>query len=332
MCIRDRTITYTPNNSQLLFFGLDNIEKLKSIQGISSIWVEEASETEQKDILELNRRLRGETTSYKQIILTFNPISHLHWLKAHFFDNPDTKASIYKTTYLDNAFIDEEYKKEIEDIKNYDEQQYRIYALGEWGVLNNNIIFHRFDRDKHISNKTAKDFGVLHCGIDFNIGYCACVALGEDENGIAHIVDEFGSYDTENLILDLKNRYTNKQVILYPDASGANRSTNSTQTDIDMLRQAGFRCVVPTSNGSVSGRYNTTNRKLMSDTLLVNTKSAKKVYEALQIHAYNDKGLPEKFDNHKGGAIDDITDAFSYVVSRLYPITPSKILQKISMY
>ena len=70
----DMTIEYVSNGSQLLFFGLDDIEKLKSIQGITGIWVEEASETEQGDILELNRRLRGITPSYKQIILTFNPI------------------------------------------------------------------------------------------------------------------------------------------------------------------------------------------------------------------------------------------------------------------
>lgn len=89
------TITNTRNGSTLLFMGLDNIEKLKSIQGITGIWIEEVSECQKGDILELNRRLRGETKYYKQIILTFNPISHLHWLKEHFFDNPNSKASIY---------------------------------------------------------------------------------------------------------------------------------------------------------------------------------------------------------------------------------------------
>ncbi len=98
----DMTITYKKNNSQLLFFGLDDIEKLKSIQGITSIWIEEASECDRGDILELNRRLRGHTPYYKQIIITFNPISHLHWLKEHFFDTQADNVQIYKTTYLDN--------------------------------------------------------------------------------------------------------------------------------------------------------------------------------------------------------------------------------------
>lgn len=314
----DMTITNIKNNSQLLFFGLDNIERLKSIAGITGIFVEEASETEQKDILELNRRLRGETKYYKQIILTFNPISHLHWLKAHFFDNPASKAHIYKTTYLDNSFIDEEYKQELEDIKNYDEQQYRIYALGEWGVLNGNIIHHRFNKDIHISNKTIHDFKVLCIGVDFNIGGCVAVVEGEDTDGISHIVEDFYAYDTENMIIELKNRYPDKIVNLYPDVSGGNRHTSSTVTDIDMLRQAGFYCIVPESNGATSTRYNACNRRFINSLIKVNPITAKKTYEALQLHSYDDKGMPEKFNTHP--AIDDYTDSFGYIIGRKYPI------------
>jgi len=314
------TITYLPNNSMLMFFGLDDIEKLKSIQGITGIWCEEASEMDKGDILELNRRLRGITPYYKQFILTFNPISHLHWLKEHFFDNPQNKASIYKTTYLDNRFIDEEYKQELEDIKHYDEQQYRIYALGEWGVLNNNVIHHRYKYQEHISDKTVNDFYTLHIGIDFNIGGCVGVVLGEDTNGIAHVVDEFVSYDTEAIINDLKVRYHNKEITLYPDASGSNRSTSSRQTDVDMLMAAGFYCNVPEANGAVATRYNACNRKFMNNEILINPNTAPRTNESLQVHAYDEKGQPEKFTDHAGGAIDDYTDSFGYIIVRLYPI------------
>ena len=325
----DMTITYKPNESQLLFFGLDDIEKLKSIQGITGIWCEEASEMEKGDILELNRRLRGITPFYKQFILTFNPISHLHWLKEHFFDNPASKASIYKTTYLDNSFIDDEYKQELEDIKNYDEQQYRIYALGEWGVLNNNIILHRFKFEDHKSDKTVDDFYSLHIGIDFNIGGCVGVVLGEDSNGIAHVVDEFVSYDTEMIIIDLQNKYHDKEITLYPDASGANRSTSSRETDVDMLREAGFYCVVPDANGAVATRYNTCNRKFMLNEILVNPYTSQRSYESFQLHAYDEKGMPEKFTDHSGGAIDDYTDSFGYIIVRLYPIVAPMSQSKI---
>jgi len=317
----DMTITNIHNGSMLLFFGLDDIEKLKSIQGITGIWIEEASETDKNDILELNRRLRGHTPYYKQIILTFNPISHLHWLKEHFFDNSASNASIYKTTYLDNKFIDDEYKQEIENIKEYDEQQYRIYALGEWGVLNQNIIHHKYDYKLHVSDKKVKDFYELHIGVDFNIGGCVGVVLGEDREGIAHVVDEFVVYDTEAMINYIKDNYSRHEVNIYPDASGGNRHTNSTETDISMLRKAGFRCVVPRGNGATSTRYNACNRKFISGTLLINQRYARKTSESLQTHAYDEKGLPEKFNDHSGGAIDDFTDAFGYIIVRMYPIS-----------
>ena len=315
----DMTIEYLPNKSQLLFFGLDDIEKLKSIQGLTGIWVEEASETEKNDILELNRRLRGHTASYKQIILTFNPISHLHWLKEHFFDNPHSKVSIYKTTYKDNTFIDEEYKTELEDIKNYDLQQYNIYALGEWGILNQNIIHHRFKPMDHLSTKTVKDFHTLDIGIDFNIGGCVGVVFGEDNYGYTHMIDEFCVYDTEEIITELKSEYENHVIELYPDATGTKRATSSTTTDIAMLRDE-FSVTAPKSNGSTQKRYNAVNRKFMSGTLFINKDKCPKSYAAYQTHAYDSNGKPEKFSDHEGGAIDDWTDAGDYCISRMFPI------------
>jgi hypothetical protein len=312
----DMTITYTPNGNQLLFFGLDDIEKLKSIQGISSIWVEEASECEQNDIAELNRRLRGHTESYKQIILTFNPISHLHWIKEHFFDNPASTASIYKSTYLDNAFIDDEYREEIESIKHFDMQQYRVYALGEWGVLNTNVVYHNFKRE-HRTDLTIDDFGVLHCGIDFNVGGCAVVMCGI-RGDVVHVVDSFVSFDTDGIVADLQ-RYRDKDLILYPDASGGNRSANAPETSLDILRKAGFYIDAPKANGPVRDRINSVNKMFALDRVLINDKNERLIF-ALETQGYKDNGDPEKFTDHKKGAIDDWNDGLGYFIVRRFPI------------
>lgn len=327
------TITNINNESMLLFFGLDDIEKLKSIQGITGIWLEEASEMDKGDVMELNRRLRGHTPYYKQIIITFNPISHLHWLKEHFFDNPESKASIYKTTYLNNSFIDEEYKQEIEDIKHYDIQQYNIYALGEWGVLNTNIIYFNYDYRKHHTTKTEDDFSVLHVGIDFNISGCVVVVSGE-ENGIVHVVNVIISHDTEAIVDDLQ-RYSDKRLLLYPDMSGGARKTNSSKSDLDILKQrGGYQIVSRTDgdgNGRVRNRINSANRKLSKDEVLLNTsvKSVQRLSHALQSHAYNEKtGEPEKEDAHVQGSIDDFTDSFTYYLGRRFPITQTRVTSK----
>ena len=322
----DMTITYVPNGSQLLFFGLDDIEKLKSIQGITSIWCEEASEMDRGDILELNRRLRGHTPYYKQIILTFNPISHLHWLKAHFFDNPASTASIYKTTYLDNKFIDDEYKQEIEDIKNYDIQQYNIYALGEWGVLNTNIVYHNFDFKKHTTQLTINDFEVLYIGIDFNVGGSVCVLCGIKSDKV-YVVDGFAVYDTDDIVVKLQSsKYNQKTLVLYPDASGKNRSSNAARTNISILKEH-FKVDAPKSNPLVRDRINTMNRMFATDRIFVNDK-LEKLMHSLQTQAYKDNGEPEKSTEHKGGAVDDWNDALGYFINRKFSLIRKGVSHK----
>ncbi len=98
-------ITFPESQSEILFSGLDDVEKLKSIYNITGIWIEEASELLESDFNQLDIRLRGETAHYKQIILSFNPINVLHWLKTRFFDRCPENATIHESTYKDNRFL-----------------------------------------------------------------------------------------------------------------------------------------------------------------------------------------------------------------------------------
>ena len=47
--LTDKTMVYKPTGSQIMFSGLDDVEKLKSIEGVTSIWYEEATEGSQED-------------------------------------------------------------------------------------------------------------------------------------------------------------------------------------------------------------------------------------------------------------------------------------------
>jgi len=127
------------NGSEILFSGLDDVEKLKSIFNITGIWIEEASELLEGDFNQLDIRLRGETAYYKQIILTFNPISITHWLKKRFFDVRDERARTHESTYKDNRFLDEENIRTLEGFKETDEYYYTVYCLGMWGVTGRSV-------------------------------------------------------------------------------------------------------------------------------------------------------------------------------------------------
>ena len=140
----DLEITNYVNRNQFIFTGLDDVEKLKSIHGITDVWIEEAAEITREDFQQLNLRLRGIGPIPKQITFTYNPISALSWIKADFHDAEVDNGIILKTTYKHNRFLDEEYIGVIEDLKNKDPIYYQIYALGNWGVLGN-LVFTNYE-------------------------------------------------------------------------------------------------------------------------------------------------------------------------------------------
>lgn len=127
------------NGSVILFAGLDDVEKLKSIYNITGIWIEEASELAEEDFNQLDIRLRGETAYYKQIILSFNPISVTHWLKRRFFDQEDERARTHRSTYKDNRFLDDEAIRTLEGFRESDPYYYQVYCLGQWGVTGKTV-------------------------------------------------------------------------------------------------------------------------------------------------------------------------------------------------
>ena len=94
----DLNIRNTLTGSEFIISGLDDVEKLKSIFGISSIWIEEATELDKRDFTQLDLRLRGKLKNYKQIIMTYNPVNAHHWLNTTCLKNSDK----LKTTFLDN--------------------------------------------------------------------------------------------------------------------------------------------------------------------------------------------------------------------------------------
>ena len=150
------------NGNSVIFKGLDDTEKLKSITfpkgELTDIWIEEASEVLEEDFNQLDVRLRGKG-AHKQMVLTFNPVSVLHWLKLRFFDRQDPRAVVLKSTYKDNQFLDEDYKRTLEGYKDTDPYYYSVYCLGEWGVLGQTI----FDAQK-VSERLSQLAGPVRRG------------------------------------------------------------------------------------------------------------------------------------------------------------------------
>jgi len=134
----DMTITHKSGNA-IVFSGLDDVEKLKSIYGITDVWIEEATEITEDDFDQLDIRCREKPSDYSQIILTFNPISMLHWLKRRFFDTYNENVSIHESTYKDNRFLIPAARQVLENFKYTNPYYYSVYCLNEWGVTGNTV-------------------------------------------------------------------------------------------------------------------------------------------------------------------------------------------------
>ncbi len=138
----DMTIKHKNGNS-IVFSGLDDVEKLKSIYGITDIWIEEATELSESDFNQLDIRCREKPSDYSQIILTFNPVSILHWIKRRFFDNKPLNCTVHESTYKDNRFLTNEAISVLKGFERSDPYYYSVYCLGEWGVTGRTV----FDKE-----------------------------------------------------------------------------------------------------------------------------------------------------------------------------------------
>lgn len=135
-------ITFKGNGNTIIFKGCDKEEKLKSIEGITGIWIEEATELDLLDFQEINRRLRGIYHTYMQIILSYNPVLKTNWTYKRFFINVSKKDKekiiILTTTYKDNIFAkdDQDY---IDILEGYTGNMREVFTLGHYGMLENAI-------------------------------------------------------------------------------------------------------------------------------------------------------------------------------------------------
>jgi hypothetical protein len=196
--------------------------------------------------------------------------------------------------------------------EQYTEEQLKAYLNGEFVNLTSGTVYYKFDRNVNHSNRTIKEFDTLSIGMDFNIGNMSGIVHVIDDKPIA--VDEIiGVYDTPQMCNVIKEKYPTNRIIVYPDASGKNRSTNATQTDIQILKEAGFIIKAKNINPPVKDRITNMNRMFCNGQnhigYLVNTYKCPEYTEALEKMAYDKNGYPDK-----SSGFDHSTDAGGYFI------------------
>ena len=205
---------FFPNGSRVIFKGLDKPRKLKSINGVSIIWVEEAAEITYEAYKELVGRLRHPTQSL-HMILSWNPVDEENWTFKHFFlDREEDKMVmdpevVYKKKVVakegvyyhhsvpaDNLFLPKEYINELKDIQNYDPDLYRVAWLGRYGINGTKVLpqLTRLPHKDVIQQVQAISEDYKFTGMDFGFekSYNAVVRMAVDhDNKILYVYDEY---------------------------------------------------------------------------------------------------------------------------------------------
>lgn len=152
------------NGTIILFKGFDDPEKIKSIEGITDIVVEEASELTEDDFDQLNLRLRAKC-GMLQIHLMFNPVSKANWVYKRFFENgiPEDTVIIH-TTYKDNPHLPKEYIDSLMRLERTNPAYYKIYVLGDFATLDK-LVF-PVKTVRLVSDDEIKDL-LFWIGMDF---------------------------------------------------------------------------------------------------------------------------------------------------------------------
>lgn len=208
-----------PNGSRIIFRGMDNTEKIKSIHGVSIVWMEECSEIRYEAYTELLGRVREPRVTL-HFILTTNPVGKENWVYNTFFVHTDDRGKekviqdeeeFYRRRTLvnrkngvyyhhslpdDNPFLPVSYIKRLGSLKQTDKQLWVVARWGRFGasgtrVLPNFVVATNSREFRNKINNISAQFHFFGLDFGFEESYNALISCCvDDTNKILYIYDE----------------------------------------------------------------------------------------------------------------------------------------------
>lgn len=316
------TIHFGNGTTELLLRSAENYQRLVGLN-LAFFGVDEIDTINKRIAMPMWRVLVSRLRAGKvyQGFTTSTP-EGFNFLYQYFVEEAEGKTDrrIIKARTQDNPFLPEEYIDSL--LANYPPNLIKAYLEGEFINLNSGTVYHNFNRELNGTTKTLADFlpnATLHIGQDFNVGKCSSVVHVVYKD-IVYAVDEIqGAKNTEDVIRQIKMRFPNRAVWIYPDASGNSEKTNASHTDIFLLKQAGFEVRNPSKNPMVRDRVGSMNAMFLNGLgqrrYFVNTNKCKLYTRSLEQQAFDSSGAPDKSND-----LDHPVDAAGYFIHYNWPI------------
>ena len=182
------------------------------------------------------------------------------------------------------------------------------------------LIYYGFSREESVLD-IGDDNGTLHIGMDFNLDPMSAVICLR-KGGKLYAIDEIVMYgsNTDEMVAEIKDRYGNRNIIIYPDPASRQRKTSAGgRTDLSILQNAGFSVKAKNSHALVRDRINAVNSRLLSgdgERHLYISPKCKQTIKSLERQTYKEgTSIPNKDDG-----FDHMNDALGYLIEYLFPV------------
>lgn len=227
---------------------------------------------------------------------------------------------IQASTYDNELNLPDDYIPSLRE--SYPPQLIEAYLRGQFVNLTSGSVYPEFDRVKNHTSETIKPGEVLHVGMDFNVmNMSATINVVRDGLPLT-VAERVKVRDTPDMARILKEDFlrAGHQIVVYPDASGNNKSTkNASESDLSILRSAGFKLEVNSANPAVKDRVNAYNAMILNDKgerrFRINTLTCPTTTEALEQQIWAPDGQPDKT-----AGFDHPNDANGYFMVKRWPI------------
>lgn len=260
------------NGSVIIFKGMDKPEKIKSINGVSIVWLEECSEIKYSGYKEILGRLRTPNVSI-HFILSCNPVGKENWVYRHFFSRLDDEGretvilddeELYNKKYIvrngvyymhtipeDNIFLPKEYLRTLDEIRDYDEPLWRVAKLGRFGANGTRVLPQlTIAKSPKMFKMAVQDLGEenMYFGFDFGFeeSYNAVLSMSVDtKHSILYIWDEiYINHLTDDAMAEHPKMVKLRDRLEDMDRRGINKiivADNEDPKAISYYRQNGYK-------------------------------------------------------------------------------------------
>lgn len=240
------------NGSEILFKGIDDPERIKSLN-IHWAEIEEVSQISYTAFNVVLSRLRASVKSswrgfVYRLFMHTNPQANKGWIHKAFVENPQENYRRIIAPTSNNTHLPEHFLETLK--RNFDEEYFKINVLGQDGDYSSGLVV------KGYSDDNKKDFVynknlALHLTCDFNVDPMCWLLFFKDKRNICYF-DEIvvENTTTQQTVEEFLRRYPDHkaQIVINGDSSGDNRSCNSEFTNYAIIRKAlkehGYKDVV----------------------------------------------------------------------------------------